>query len=101
MCDISKQPKYKIGLEIQPICPIKLHVKDFSIRLGIQHSLGNIGTVVNNQFVSTLIVKKLEKVIKVIPFFAFRPALGSGLGLRQKYSLINLAFFKESWAAVP
>lgn len=57
MCDISKQPIYKTGLEIRPVFQIKLHVKDSPVILGIQHSLGNIGTVVNNQSACTLRVR--------------------------------------------
>ena len=69
MCNMTKKPQYKAGWEIQPVFQIKLHVKDFPVILGIQHSLGNIGTVDNSQSTCTFRVRKLQEIIELIKFF--------------------------------
>lgn len=77
MCNMIKKPKYKAGWEIQPVFQIKLHVKDFFVILGIQRSLGDIGTVVNRESTCTFRVRKLQELIELIKFF-------------DKYPLISL-----------
>ena len=75
MCNMLKKPKYKAGWEIQPFFQIKLHVKDFSVILGIQHSLGNIGTVDISQSACTFRVRKLKEIIELIKFFDKYPLI--------------------------
>ena len=75
MCNIIKKPKYKVGWEIQRVFQIKLHVKDFLVILGIQHSLGNIGTVDSNQSTCTFRVRKFQEIIQLIEFFDKYPLI--------------------------
>lgn len=75
MCNMVKKPKYKAGWEIQPVFHIKLHVKDFPVILGIQHSLGNIGTVENNQSTCTFRVRKLKEIIEFLQFLDKYPLI--------------------------
>jgi len=94
MCNILKKPKYKAGWEIQPVFQIKLHVKDFLVILGIQHSLGNIGTVDSSQSTCTFRVKKLQEIIQLIEFFDKYPLIsrkkGDYLLFKQIVSIIQL-----------
>ena len=94
MCNMVKKPKYKAGWEIQPVFQIKLHVKDFPVILGIQHSLGNIGTVENNQSTCTFRVRKLKEIIELIKFFDKYPLItrkkGDYLLFKQIVSIIQL-----------
>ena len=94
MCNMVKKPKYKAGWEIQPVFQIKLHVKDFPVILGIQHSLGNIGTVENNQSTCTFRVRKLKEIIELIKFFDKYPLItrkkGDYLLFKQIISIIQL-----------
>lgn len=96
MCNILKKPKYKAGAgrEIQPVFQIKLHVKDFLVILGIQHSLGNIGTVDSSQSTCTFRVRKLQEIIQLIEFFDKYPLIsrkkGDYLLFKQIVSIIQL-----------
>ena len=89
-----KKPKYKAGWEIQPVFQIKLHVKDFPVILGIQPSLGNIGTVDNSQSTCTFRVRKLKEIIELIKFFYKYPLItrkkGDYLLFKQIISIIQL-----------
>ena len=75
MCNMTKKPKYKAGWEIQPVFQIKLHVKDLPVILGIQHSLGNIGTVDISQSTCNFRVRKLKEIIELIKFFDKYPLI--------------------------
>lgn len=73
---------------------IKLHVKDFPVLLGIQHSLGNIGTVDNSQSACTFRVRKLKEIIELIKIFDKYPLIsrkkGDYLLFKQIVSIIQL-----------
>ena len=94
MCNMIKKPKYKAGWEIQPVFQIKLHVKDFPVILGIQHSLGNIGTVDNSQSTCNFRVRKLKEIIELIKFFDKYPLItrkkGDYLLFKEIVSIIQL-----------
>ena len=94
MCNMVKKPKYKAGWEIQSVFQIKLHVKDFPVILGIQHNLGNIGTVHNSQSTCTFRVRKLKEIIELIKFFDKYPLItrkkGDYLLFKQIVSIIQL-----------
>ena len=67
-CSVLKSSSYKLGWEVQLNFQIKLHVRDFPLLLGIQHSLGGIGIISSNQSSCTFFLcaahKKKSKKIK-------------------------------------
>lgn len=94
MCNMTRKPKYKAGWEIQPVFQIKLHVKDSSVILGIQQSLGNIGIVDISQSTCNFRVRKLQEIIQLIEFFDKYPLIsrkkGDYLLFKKIVSIIQL-----------
>lgn len=93
-CSVLKSSSYKFGWEVQLNFQIKLHVKDFPLLLGIQHSLGGIGTVSSNQSTSAFRVRKFQEVVELVKFFDKYPLIsrkrGDYLLFKQIVSIMEL-----------
>ena len=77
-CSVLKSSSYKLGWEVQLNFQIKLHVRDFPILLGIQHSLGGIGIRSSNQSSCAFRVRKLNELIELVKFFDKYPLISLG-----------------------
>lgn len=93
-CSVLKSSSYKLGWEVQLNFQIKLHVRDFPLLLGIQHSLGGIGIISSNQSSCTFRVRKLNELIELIKFFDKYPLIsrkrGDYLLFKQIVSIMQL-----------
>jgi len=93
-CSVLKSSSYKLGWEVQLNFQIKLHVKDFPLLLGIQHSLGGIGTVSSNQSTGTFRVRKFQEVVELVKFLDKYPLIsrkrGDYLLFKQIVSIMEL-----------
>lgn len=90
-CSVSqKSSSYKFGLwrEVQLNFQIKLHVRDFPILLGIQHSLGGIGIISSNQSSCAFRIRKLNELIELVKFRRFDQYPGISLLRKEKEEII-------------
>lgn len=93
-CSVVKSHSYKFGWGVQLNFQIKLHVRDLPLLLGIQRSLGGLGSISSNQSTCIFRVINFKELVELVKFFDKYPLLtkksGDYLLFKQIVSIMQL-----------